>query len=70
MLVGDENQKESNIIMKDSSVFNIEDMMAPIDDTFDFLNVKTKKEDTVEEIIAKEQDTKGNTFFIIIKMNS
>ncbi|KAG2212575.1 hypothetical protein INT47_000551 [Mucor saturninus] len=55
---GDENQKESSIIKKDSSVFNIEDMMAPIDDTYDFLNVKTKQEETVQDISTKEQDTK------------
>lgn len=55
--LGDENQKESS--KKDSSVFNIEDMMAPIDDTFDFLNVKTRQDDVAKDMSQKTLDTKG-----------
>lgn len=59
---GDEDQKESSSIKKDNAIFNIEDMMAPIDGTFDFLNVKTNYEASKEEA-AVESETKGNKFF-------
>ncbi|GAA5799047.1 hypothetical protein HPULCUR_004456 [Helicostylum pulchrum] len=52
----DEAEKESTIVNKNNMVFNIEDMMAPIDDTFDFLNVKvTKPENVVTNEESKEE---------------
>lgn len=48
-------------------MFNIEDMMAPIDDTFDFLKIKTG---TVDAFASEnlentdEQDSKGKNKWI------
>lgn len=49
---GDEPDSETPSAANKDSVFNIEDMMAPMDDTFDFLNVKVAPVDAVAEDVA------------------
>lgn len=54
---GDEEKKESSKMNKDT-VFNIEDMMTPSNDsTFDFLNVKVAPVDQVTADVAEENAT-------------
>ncbi|KAI7903508.1 NUC185 domain-containing protein [Cokeromyces recurvatus] len=55
-----EEKTESEIPRKEAIVFSIEDMMAPIDDKFDFLNVKVAPIDEVaEELPEKENFENG-----------
>ncbi|KAL7316699.1 Antiviral helicase ski2 [Mucor circinelloides] len=51
---GDEQDNEATSATNKDSVFNIEDMMAPVDNTFDFLNVKVAPVDTVAEDVATD----------------
>jgi len=51
---GDEQDNETKSATNKDSVFNIEDMMAPVDNTFDFLNVKVAPVDTVAEDVATD----------------
>ena len=54
----DDNEKgnDTNTVANKDSVFNIEDMMAPVDSTFDFLNVKVAPVDHVAEDITEDDD--------------
>ncbi|KAI8079697.1 NUC185 domain-containing protein [Gilbertella persicaria] len=58
----DSDEKEEKAIdiplMTKDTVFNIEDMMAPMDSTFDFLNVKVEPIDQAVTELAAEQETK------------
>lgn len=59
MFIDNETEKESTIVNKNNMVFNIEDMMAPIDDTFDFLNVKVTKPENVVTNEEPKEETSG-----------
>ncbi|CAO3616518.1 unnamed protein product [Mucor hiemalis] len=58
---GDGIKKETATVKKDNALFNIEDMMAPIDGTFDFLNVKSSNEVSKKESESvSEEETKDH----------
>lgn len=54
----DEEKKESETIKKDT-VFNMEDMMAPDNNVFDFLNVKLAPVD--EKVPEKVEEASADT---------
>ncbi|KAG2205294.1 hypothetical protein INT46_009786, partial [Mucor plumbeus] len=51
-----EKGNDTNIVANKDSIFNIEDMMAPVDNAFDFLNVKVAPVDHVAEDVTEDDD--------------
>lgn len=56
-LVFENDSSKENTLVSQDSVFNIENMMAPVDSTFDFLNVKTAPVDYIADSVIEDDDS-------------
>ncbi|KAI9484026.1 MAG: NUC185 domain-containing protein [Benjaminiella poitrasii] len=52
----EEEKKESTSVRKETAIFNIEDIMAPADNTFDFLNVKVAPIDKTSDDLPQKEE--------------
>ncbi|CEP13155.1 hypothetical protein [Parasitella parasitica] len=58
-LAFDENDSDAKAVASKSSVLNVEDIMAPVDNAFDFLSVKVAPVDHVAEDLVEDDESQG-----------